>query len=37
MLKMTDFGFDPPALGGGLIKAGNQVDLKIDFAAKPAS
>jgi polyisoprenoid-binding protein YceI len=37
MVKMTDFGFDPPALGAGLIKADNQADLRIDFAAKPAS
>lgn len=37
MVKMTDFGFDPPALGGGLIKADDQADLRIDFAAKPAS
>ncbi len=37
MVKMTDFGFDPPALGAGLIKANNQASLRIDFAAKPAS
>jgi polyisoprenoid-binding protein YceI len=33
-LEMTDFGFDPPALGGGLIKADNEVNLRIDFAAR---
>jgi polyisoprenoid-binding protein YceI len=37
MVKMTDFGFDPPALGGGLIRADDQANLRIDFAAKPAS
>jgi polyisoprenoid-binding protein YceI len=33
-LEMTDFGFDPPTLGGGLIKANNEVHLRIDFAAR---
>lgn len=37
MFEMTDFGFDPPTLGAGLIQADNEVVLTIDFAARPAS
>lgn len=35
VLEMTDFGFDPPALGAGLVRAENVVDLRIDFVARP--
>jgi polyisoprenoid-binding protein YceI len=31
-IKMTDFGFDPPAIGD-LIKAENEVDLTLEFVA----
>ncbi len=34
-IKMTDFGFDPPEIGG-LLKANNEARLVLNFVARPA-
>ena len=36
-VRMSDFDFQPPAIGAGLIKASDPVDLKFDFVAIPVS
>jgi len=34
-IKMTDFGFDPPEIGG-MLKANNEARLVLNFVARPA-